>query len=97
MVLSSAEAAPDQPYPAGWDWIFSTTDRIFVLITLADGTEIAGYFGGAVHSSSEPERKDIYIESVYKIPESGGPWEAVEDSLGMLRRRVQNSVYRVQR
>ena len=74
---------PISPIPTGWDWIFSTTDPCFVLITLADGTEIAGYFGGRSMASSEPERKDIYIESVYKIPESNGPWEAVEDSLGM--------------
>jgi Family of unknown function (DUF6338) len=74
---------PISPIPTGWDWIFSTTDPCYVLITLNDGTEIAGYFGGRSMASSEPEHKDIYIEQVYKMPEDGGTWEAVEGSLGM--------------
>jgi hypothetical protein len=54
-----------------------------VLITLTDDTEIAGFFGGRSMASSEPARKDIYIEQVYKVPEDGGTWEAVEGSLRM--------------
>jgi hypothetical protein len=54
-----------------------------VLITLADGTEIAGFFGGRSMASSEQEHKDIYIEQVYTVPSDGGSWEAVEGSLGM--------------
>ncbi len=72
------------PIPTGWDWIFSTTEPCYVLITLADGTEIAGYFGLRSMASSDPERKDIYIERVYKVPEGGGAWQEVERSLGML-------------
>jgi hypothetical protein len=74
---------PISPIPTGWDWIFSTTDPCYVLITLTDGTEIAGYFGRRSMASSEPEHKDIYIEQVYRVPEGGGTWEAVEGSLGM--------------
>jgi hypothetical protein len=61
------------PIPTGWDWIFSTTEPCYVLITLTDGTEIAGYFGRRSMASSDPERKDIYIERVYTVPEGGGP------------------------
>jgi hypothetical protein len=71
------------PIPTGWDWIFSTTEPCYVLITLTDGTEIAGYFGLRSMASSEPERKDIYIERVYTVPEDDGPWKEVERSLGM--------------
>lgn len=74
---------PISPIPTGWDWIFSTTDPCFVLVTLADGTEIAGYFGTRSMASSEPEHKDIYIERVYKVPTDGAPWQQVEGSLGM--------------
>ena len=42
------------PIPTGWDWIFSTTDPCFVLITLIDTTEIAGYFGSRSMASSDP-------------------------------------------
>jgi hypothetical protein len=71
------------PIPTGWDWIFSTTDPCFVLITLKEGTEIAGYFGDRSMASSDPEHRDIYIERVYKLPENGAPWVQVERSLGM--------------
>lgn len=71
------------PIPTGWDWIFSTTDPCFVLVTLTDGTEIAGYFGSRSLASSDPENRDIYIERVYKVPEDGAQWAAVEGSLGM--------------
>ena len=74
---------PISPIPTGWDWIFSTTEPCFVLITLNDGTEIAGYFGVRSMASSEPEHKDIYIEQVYTVPEDGRDWEPVEGSLGM--------------
>lgn len=74
---------PISPIPTGWDWIFSTAEPCYVLITLTDGTEIAGYFGLRSMASSEPERKDIYIEKVYKVPEDSGAWVAVEGSLGM--------------
>lgn len=71
------------PIPTGWDWVFSTTDPCYLLITLTDGTEIAGYFGRRSMASSDPERKDIFIERVYTIPEDGSAWVQVEGSLGM--------------
>ena len=71
------------PIPTGWDWIFSTTDPCFVLITLTDGTEIAGYFGRQSMASSDPSRRDIFIELVYTVPDDGGPWQEAEGSLGM--------------
>lgn len=71
------------PIPTGWDWIFSTTDPCYVLVTLTDGTEIAGYFGRRSMASSDPERRDIYLERVFTVPADGSPWQGVERSLGM--------------
>jgi hypothetical protein len=71
------------PIPTGWDWIFNTTGPCFILVTLTDGTEIAGYFGKRSMASSDPDRKDIYIETVYTVPEDEGPWALVQGSLGM--------------
>jgi CDP-diglyceride synthetase len=71
------------PIPTGWDWIFSTTDPCFVLITLIDGTEIAGYFGKKSMASSDPDHKDIFIQLVYTVPANGGPWVALPGSLGV--------------
>lgn len=71
------------PIPTGWDWIFGTTEPCYVLITLTEGTEIAGYFGRRSMASSDPDRKDIYIERVYTVPTDGGSWQEVDRSLGM--------------
>lgn len=74
---------PINPIPTGWDWKFSRTGPCFVLVTLTDGTEIAGYFGKESMASSDPERRDIFIEKVYMVPDDGTPWVEVEGTLGM--------------
>jgi hypothetical protein len=71
------------PIPTGWDWVFGRIDPCYVLITLTNGTEIAGYFGRRSMASSDPDRKDLYIERVYTVPTDGGLWRPVEYSLGM--------------
>jgi hypothetical protein len=74
---------PISPIPTGWDWMFSRTDPCFVLITLTDGTEIAGFFGANSMASSDPDRRDIYIEKVYKVSADTTAWTELEGSLGM--------------
>lgn len=74
---------PISPIPTGWDWIFGRTSACFVLVTLSDGTEIAGFFGPNSMASSDPERRDIFLEKVYTIPDDGGAWVEVSSSLGM--------------
>jgi hypothetical protein len=71
------------PIPTGWDWVFSTTEPCFVLVTLTDGTEIAGYFGRQSMASSDPLRRDIFVERVYTVPNDGGPWQEAPGSFGM--------------
>jgi hypothetical protein len=34
-------------------------------------------------ASSDPERKDIFVERVYTVPTDGSSWNEVEGSLGM--------------
>ena len=82
-MLQAREASTDQPIPTGWDWIFGRTDPCYVLVTLTDGTEIAGYFGLRSMASSDPDRKDLYIEKVYKVPVDDGPWTETDGTLGM--------------
>jgi Family of unknown function (DUF6338) len=50
-----------RPIPGEWDRIFNTTEPCYVLITLKDGTKVAGYLGTRSIALSEPVRKDIYI------------------------------------
>jgi len=68
--------------PTGWDWIFSRTKPCYVLVTLQSGKLVAGYFGIASMASSDPDRRDLFLEAVYTIPETG-PWEEVPGSGGI--------------
>ena len=73
---------PISPIPTGWDWIFGRTDPCFVIVTLTDGNLIAGYFGLQSLASSDPARRDIYLERQYVIPNEG-EWEEVPDARGI--------------
>jgi hypothetical protein len=69
--------------PTGWDWIFSRTAPCFVLVTLQDGKQVAGWMGLLSMASSDPDKRDLYIEEVYTIPENG-PWQPAPGSGGIL-------------
>jgi Family of unknown function (DUF6338) len=72
------------PVPTGWDWIFSRTEPCFVLVTLGNGTQIAGYFGPVSMASSDPDRRDLFLERVYTIPRNQQvPWKLVDRTGGV--------------
>jgi Family of unknown function (DUF6338) len=70
------------PIPTGWDWIFSRTAPCYLLVTLRDGAEVAGYFGGQSMASSDRDRKDLYLERVFVVP-ARGPWRPIEPPSGI--------------
>jgi hypothetical protein len=53
-----------------------------VLITLKDGSQIAGWFGKNSLASSELSERDIYLELVYKLEDDA--WQPVARSAGIL-------------
>ncbi|MDB5397252.1 MAG: hypothetical protein JWM91_4758 [Rhodospirillales bacterium] len=69
------------PIPTGWDWIFGLEDPLYLIVTLTDGTKLAGFFGEDSMASSVDDRKDLYLEKAFTIPETG-PWQEVPSSRG---------------
>ncbi len=70
------------PTPTGWDYVFGRLEPGFVLLTLRNGNLIAGYFGKRSMASSDPGRKDLYIEETFNVsPE--GTWSPVSQSSGI--------------
>lgn len=68
------------PIPTSWDYKFSRTDEaVWVIITLKDKSIIAGLWSSDSFSSSDPSERDIYLEKVYTIPDSGS-WEPAGDN-----------------
>jgi hypothetical protein len=70
------------PVPTGWDWIFGRTEPCYVLVTLRDGAQVAGFFGPQSMASSDRDRRDLYLERVFTVS-AEGPWQEVEKSKGV--------------
>ena len=78
-------SSPVDPIPSAWDWKFSRQGSpSWVVIRLADRTQVAGYFGKGSFSSSDAAERDIYLERVYTIDTPTKMWIEVERSGGIL-------------
>ena len=59
------------PVESAWDWKFMNTNDEWVIVTLKDGTRFAGFYGTSSFASSDPQKRDIYIQWVHDIDEEG--------------------------
>ena len=69
--------------PTAWDFKFSSCRPVWVLITLNDGSQVAGFWGEGSFVSNVIGEWDIYISRVYtyrnnanlkEVPNSDGIW-----------------------
>ena len=70
--------------PTAWDYRFSSIPRggIFVLVTLSDDKQVAGFFGSKSFASSEGEERDLYIEEEVTLSEDGS-WAYRTEPVGI--------------
>lgn len=69
--------------PTAWDFHFSRQKPYWVTVTLRDGARIHGFFGLQSFAGDDPEYRDLFIEAVFRVLETG-EWAPVEDSGGVL-------------
>jgi hypothetical protein len=63
--------------PTSWDYKFSKiNESVWLIVTLKDGSTVAGYFGTNSFASSIDSERDLYIEEVYKI-DADESWQRV--------------------
>lgn len=63
--------------PTAWDNKFITMQQDkWVIVSLDDGTSIAGFWSIGSIASSDPQERDIYIKETYTIDEHG-EWHVV--------------------
>jgi hypothetical protein len=80
---------PIHVIPSSWDYKFSKISKpTWVLVTLKDGSMIAGVFWSNSFASSDKDERDLYIEKIYKIPDEG-PWQPISNNDGILINRDQ--------
>jgi hypothetical protein len=62
--------------PTAWDKTFGRLDACWVIVTLKDGSKIAGFCGAGSFASSDPKERDIYIERMYGLDEQDA-WQEI--------------------
>lgn len=76
---------PIQVIPTAWDWQFGRMDEPhWMLVTLRDGSQVAGYFGSRSYASSDPGERDLFVEQLWEIPEDGSTWQPLRPGQGIL-------------
>ena len=71
-VLRRLSLPVTHPVETAYDfWFGNQPEPSILLITFTDGTEIAGYFGESSLAASNRELRDIYLEHLYSVGESG--------------------------
>jgi hypothetical protein len=64
---------PVHHIPTAWDYSFSRLNSgTFILVTLSNGSQVGGLYGGASFASSSSAERDILIEEVWEIGD--GEW-----------------------
>lgn len=64
-LLHAIGLRPVHVIPTAWDGRFRRDGFVgWILVTLTDGTQVAGFFGGRSWASSEPGERDIYLEQL---------------------------------
>lgn len=70
-LLAKFKIQPVSPYPTGWDWSFSQlAGPTYLIVTLDDGTQIAGLFGERSLAASDLANKDVFIEELFDLNEN---------------------------
>src|SRR3546814_16510889 len=73
----------------GLGWRFSRlAGSNWVLVTMQDGSTVAGLFGGQSFASSDPAERDIYIEQVYDYT-ADGEWHCARPGNSILVMREE--------
>ena len=71
--------------PASWDYKFEgLPDTTFLLVTLNDGTQIAGLWAKGSFASSSKDERDLLIAEMWDIPEGEAQWEPLTPKRSIL-------------
>ncbi|MDV6251060.1 DUF6338 family protein [Vibrio sp. EA2] len=74
------------PHPANkaWDFVFSQRKCYWVIVTLNDGSKLAGKYGSNSFVTSSPYQEQIYLEESWELNSDGGFERPHEQTSGIL-------------
>jgi hypothetical protein len=74
----------EHPIKKPWDYVFSSLEPHWILVTLKSGEKIGGYYGPESFASSSPAPEQIFLQNSWVINNDGG-FERIKDtSAGIL-------------
>lgn len=83
-VLRKVGLSPIHHIPAAWDYAFSRLKgETYVIVTMNDGSQVAGYYGQQSFASSTHSERDLLIEDVWEL-NPDGPWTKPETARSVL-------------
>ena len=75
---------PLSPYRTGWDWAFSQTrTSTYLLVTMEDGSQVAGLFSGNSLAASDLAQRDLFLEQTLEI-DADGDWSPKQPGQSIL-------------
>lgn len=72
------------PTPKPWDYVFAQRKPNWVIVTLKDGTKIAGRYDSCSFASSSPAPEQIYLEETWVLNADGGFERPRENTAGIV-------------
>jgi len=74
------------PHPTKkpWDYVFAQRKPYWAIVTLKDGTKIAGRYDSCSFASSAPAPEQIYLEETWVVNADGGFERPREETAGIL-------------
>jgi hypothetical protein len=72
------------PIEKPWDYVFSQNLSYWIIVTLKDGTQLAGKYADESFTSSSPSSEQIYLEESWKLNKDGGFKRMHSESNGVL-------------
>jgi hypothetical protein len=62
------------PHPMGkpWDYVFSKRESYWVIVTMKDGTRVAGRYDSSSFASGCPDPEQIYLQEAWVMNDDGG-------------------------
>lgn len=70
-----------------FDAYFSTNEPCWVIVHLADGGRVGGYFGGDSYASAHPHSGDFYLEELWSFDAEGHFERPITNSKGAIFHR----------
>jgi len=72
------------PTPRAWDFVFSQGKSYYIIVTLQDGSKVAGKYSENSFTSSYPEEPQLYLEETWTLNMYGGFKRVRDKSEGIL-------------